>query len=685
MLQQINLNSPHHDLKLSSSSKYYSASGESVANSATTVSSCSFDASANSDASSPTTLSTRGAKVGKPPSGNKRSKEDKTRARSAHAKRDSASFRFEVDSEESLTSTLLGSACAKGSSRKRDEASDEAECASTGKTTASFNSAQSSLNISASAQVGTKGDEEASAESKPKSSAVAGGSVSSKLQERRPPPGKYVDRDQVVSLLEGKLERQSRLLKAALARQVELKQEAQHYYTSKKQHQQQLEDVSRKYSLLKQEYTKMKEENVTLVSELKKSKDIGREILEARRSARSALSDMATQNAKLTAMLVERKQEMRKMKAELDAFRKVKTGVADASEERLKAYETEIEELREKLALEQKRQDSGHSGANANANSNASQSSEEFNLSTSSKDSQRSEASTQSECAHFELAPSRPTRSQQSEEVSSAACRSNGSDHVHGKDTPKTVRIRAMEKENGALKSENTKLRGMADQLQRHEQKLEMRTRVERCKQAGNNAYNSGKYKDAHQEYTKALSLKIDDVPLKAVLYCNRSAALIKVCHFIDAIADSTKAITLDKDYNRAYQRRSEAYEKIGDYGNAAKDLETYIKQMGGYDKVPSDLRRHFATLQRRATASSSTLNPYAVLGLAASCSSSEVRSSYRSFALRYHPDKNTDELVKSVSEGLFKIISEAYSTLSDTDKRRKHDYHSQRRRTAFF
>ena len=46
---------------------------------------------------------------------------------------------------------------------------------------------------------------------------------------------------------------------------------------------------------------------------------------------------------------------------------------------------------------------------------------------------------------------------------------------------------------------------------------------------------------------------------MKAVLYCNRSAALIKMCKYIDAIADCTKAISLDRNYNRAYQRRSEA------------------------------------------------------------------------------------------------------------------------------
>ena len=171
---------------------------------------------------------------------------------------------------------------------------------------------------------------------------------------------------------------------------------------------------------------------------------------------------------------------------------------------------------------------------------------------------------------------------------------------------------------------------------------------------------------------------------MKAVLYCNRSAALIKLCKLIDAIADCTRAIALDRSYNRAYQRRSEAYEKIGDYKNAAKDLERYIRNLGGYEKVPSDLRRHYAMVQRRGTREIA-LNPYHVLGLQMGCSSSDIKTTYRKLALRYHPDKTSEGLEKSVSEGLFKIVSEAYSTLSDSDKKAKYDFQSQRRASTFF
>jgi len=171
---------------------------------------------------------------------------------------------------------------------------------------------------------------------------------------------------------------------------------------------------------------------------------------------------------------------------------------------------------------------------------------------------------------------------------------------------------------------------------------------------------------------------------MKAVLFCNRSAALLKIGKLIDAIADCTKAISLDRSYNRAYQRRSEAYERICDYKNASKDLERYIRNMGGYEKVPSDLRRQYAMLQRRATRESG-LNPYQVLGLPMGCSSSDIKTAYRKLALKYHPDKTAHELEKSVSEGLFKIVSEAYTILSDPDRKANYDRSTHRRYSTFF
>lgn len=60
----------------------------------------------------------------------------------------------------------------------------------------------------------------------------------------------------------------------------------------------------------------------------------------------------------------------------------------------------------------------------------------------------------------------------------------------------------------------------------------------------------------------------------------------------------------------------------------------------------------------------------YAVLGLEKTASDSDIKTQFRKLAKQYHPDTNKD----SGAEDRFKEINEAYSVLSDSDKRKKYD-----------
>ena len=61
----------------------------------------------------------------------------------------------------------------------------------------------------------------------------------------------------------------------------------------------------------------------------------------------------------------------------------------------------------------------------------------------------------------------------------------------------------------------------------------------------------------------------------------------------------------------------------------------------------------------------------YDILGLSKSASDSEIKSSYRKLAMKYHPDRNPGD---KKAEEKFKEISESYEILKDPQKKSAYD-----------
>ena len=64
--------------------------------------------------------------------------------------------------------------------------------------------------------------------------------------------------------------------------------------------------------------------------------------------------------------------------------------------------------------------------------------------------------------------------------------------------------------------------------------------------------------------------------------------------------------------------------------------------------------------------------NYYKILGIQRDASKKEIKSAYRKLALKWHPDKNPDNLEEA--EKKFADIGEAYEVLSDEEMKAKYD-----------
>lgn len=66
---------------------------------------------------------------------------------------------------------------------------------------------------------------------------------------------------------------------------------------------------------------------------------------------------------------------------------------------------------------------------------------------------------------------------------------------------------------------------------------------------SGNEAFNSGRYTEAIENYTAAISKSFDSRAFMAVCFCNRAAAYQSLNQIVDAISDCSVAIALDENY----------------------------------------------------------------------------------------------------------------------------------------
>ncbi|KAF7804056.1 DnaJ-like subfamily C member 7 [Senna tora] len=235
------------------------------------------------------------------------------------------------------------------------------------------------------------------------------------------------------------------------------------------------------------------------------------------------------------------------------------------------------------------------------------------------------------------------------------------------------------------------------------------------CKSAGNEHFKLGKYTEAIEQYTVALSSNIKSRPFAAVCFCNRAAAHQALGQIADAISDCSAAMALDGNYAKAFSRRATLHEMVRDYEQAACDLRRLLSILenqpdrktkqsctpGGSNggvKELRQVRQHLLSVEDQAK-NETPLDFYLILGVKSDDSATDVKKAYHKAALRHHPDKaghflarsevgDEGQIWKEISQDvykdadrLFKMIGEAYAVLSDPAKRSEYDFEEELRK----
>jgi DnaJ family protein C protein 7 len=119
-------------------------------------------------------------------------------------------------------------------------------------------------------------------------------------------------------------------------------------------------------------------------------------------------------------------------------------------------------------------------------------------------------------------------------------------------------------------------------------------------RERGNAAFKAGQYQVAHDEYTASLKagagLKNTFV---AQVATNRANACLKLQRYSDAVDDTTAAIEADETFAKAYLRRAQAYELLGKWEEAVRDLSKVRELDDGMPGIAEKLRHAKVELKK--------------------------------------------------------------------------------------
>ncbi|KAG8039836.1 hypothetical protein G9C98_000565 [Cotesia typhae] len=189
-------------------------------------------------------------------------------------------------------------------------------------------------------------------------------------------------------------------------------------------------------------------------------------------------------------------------------------------------------------------------------------------------------------------------------------------------------------------------------------------------KEDGNVAFKAGRYQEAYNLYSEALTIDPQNKINNTKLHYNRALTASKLGRLNEAITECTEALKLDDNYLKALLKRGACYMELQAYEDAVRDYEKASKINKSRDN------RRLLLEAKEALKRSKKKDYYKILGVERTASTDDIKKAYRKRALVHHPDRhsNASDTEKKEQEKKFKEIGEAYTILSDPKKRSRYD-----------
>ncbi|XP_037048849.1 dnaJ homolog subfamily C member 7 isoform X1 [Bradysia coprophila] len=189
-------------------------------------------------------------------------------------------------------------------------------------------------------------------------------------------------------------------------------------------------------------------------------------------------------------------------------------------------------------------------------------------------------------------------------------------------------------------------------------------------KELGNELFKTGKLRDAQTAYTEALVIDPTNKDMNSKLFYNRALVNSRLAVHADAVRDCTSALDNNPAYLKALILRAKSHNAMEKYEECVKDYEAALK-MERTSEIKNLLKeaKHSLKLSKRK-------DYYKILGIDKYATDNDIKKAYRKRALVHHPDRhaNASDEEKREQERQFKEVGEAYTILSDSQKKSRYD-----------